>query len=124
MTKYEKSLILSLIIGVLLFIYSFDSSGFSVFLIIPTLIFLGIPSILLKINSKIPIKTGYWDVVLFILYIIMTIMYDIFSQISFQKGDVYWYFNGMFAHQLISSILLVAPITMILICVSKKSKIK
>lgn len=124
MTKYEKSLILSLLIGVLLFLFSFDNSGFSFLLTIPILIFLGIPSILLKIHSKIPIKTGYWDIIVFILYVIMTIMYDFFSQINFQKGDVYWYVNGMFAHQLISSILLMAPITMMLISIFKKNKIK
>lgn len=116
MKKYLISLILSLSAGVLVFLFSFDSSGFSYILVIPVLIALVLPSLVLRIySSKTFNGKHYWDMIMWPVWFVLMWMYGSFSTLKLNAGDNYWYANGLFVNRAISLILIAIPIIM-LIC--------
>lgn len=108
MKKYIISLVLSIVLGGLLFLFAFDQSGFSYLLLFPLLFLFGLPLLLFKMFSKISYKIKYWDLLTFLLWGIIEILYS-----NFLWGNHFWYSNFMFINQILSSFLFIVPLIML-----------
>jgi len=112
-----SSLIISLILGILLFLFAFDKSGFAYMLLIPAFVVLGFPSLLFKLSSDVSFRIGYWDMLTWATWFGFHLYYSMFLW-----TDKFWYANYMSVNKLISSFLIIIPIIMIIYLIAKRSQ--
>jgi len=87
-------------------------------LLIPAFVVLGIPSLLLKLFSKVSFKIGYWDILTWGIWFGIQLYYS-----RFLWGDTFWYANFMSVNQFISSFLIIVPVIMIVYLIIKRKNI-
>jgi hypothetical protein len=122
MKKYIISLVLTFISGVLLFLGAFDSEGFTLMLIFPIVMVLGLTSIYFKLSSGVLFRQGYWDIFSFIIWFALMTGYSNFAYSRLSSGDVIWYSNIMLANQIITATLLVSLIFIFTTTYLKRNK--
>jgi hypothetical protein len=121
--KYESSILLSLLAGVLVFLFSFDTSGAWYIFTIPVIALLVVPSYLLKKSSrKIFTKVVYWDIWMWPIWFTGMFLYSKFAYSNLSTGDNFWYVNIMSFYQTISSILVIVPLLVLIYYFITKNK--